>query len=91
MELISAFILGVIQGLTEFLPISSSGHLVIASKLLNYNAPGLLLEAVVHIATLLAIVIYFRKRIVVLVRGFVYEATSLKIVEFRKRSYDKLT
>ena len=86
MELISAFILGVIQGLTEFLPISSSGHLVIASTLLNYNAPGLLLEAVVHIATLLAIVIYFRKRIVLLVIGFIYELTRINKFDWARTS-----
>ncbi len=62
MSLVSSFILGLVQGLTEFLPISSSGHLVIASKLLDYQAPGLLLETVVHLATTLAVIIYFRKR-----------------------------
>lgn len=62
MSLVSSFILGLVQGLTEFLPISSSGHLVIASKLLDYQSPGLFLETVVHLATTLAVIIYFRKR-----------------------------
>ena len=62
MSLVSSLILGLVQGLTEFLPISSSGHLIIASKLLDYQSPGLMLETVVHLATTLAVIIYFRKR-----------------------------
>ena len=75
-ELIAASILGIIQGLTEFLPISSSGHLVIISNLLNYNEPGLLLEASVHIGTVIAILVYFRKRIGSLIVGLVTDAAG---------------
>lgn len=51
--------LGVIQGLTEFLPVSSSGHLVLAQKLLGLQEPELLFDVSVHVGTLLAVVIYF--------------------------------
>lgn len=54
-------LLGLIQGLTEFLPVSSSGHLVLAQEILGLNPPGLVLEAVVHLATLLAVLLYFRR------------------------------
>jgi undecaprenyl-diphosphatase len=60
MHLISAIVLGIIQGLTEFLPISSSGHLVIFQHLLNFNQPGILFDITVHLGTLLAVLIYFR-------------------------------
>ena len=59
MHWLQAFILGIIQGLTEFLPISSSGHLVLAQHLLGMRTPGLLLEVVLHMGTLVAILIYF--------------------------------
>lgn len=67
MNLLNSIILGIIQGLTEFLPVSSSGHLVIFQKLLNFNEPGIIFEVVVHIATLLAVIIYFRKDVVKLI------------------------
>ena len=76
-ELITASILGIIQGLTEFLPVSSSGHLAIVSKLLDYNEPGLLLEASVHIGTVIAILVYFRERIGLLIGGLVTHNLSL--------------
>ncbi len=63
------FILGLVQGLTEFLPVSSSGHLVIASELLGYRSPGLVMETTVHLATTLVVVLYFRRRFAWLARG----------------------
>ena len=59
MNWLQAFILGIVQGLTEFLPISSSGHLVLAQYFLGVETPGILLEVVLHMGTLTAILIYF--------------------------------
>ena len=53
-------LLGIIQGLAEFLPISSSGHLVLFQKLLGFREPELLLDVVLHLGTLFSICIYFR-------------------------------
>lgn len=62
MNLFWAFFLGIIQGLTEFLPVSSSGHLVIVQSLIpGFSQPGVLFDVVLHVGTLLAILIYYRK------------------------------
>lgn len=63
MELLKAIVLGIVQGLTEFLPISSSGHLVIGSELLNFNDPGISFEVFLHLGSLLAVIIAFRSEI----------------------------
>lgn len=63
MEIFDALILGVVQGVTEFLPVSSSGHLVLVSKYLNFQQPGVLFEAILHIGTTLAVVWYLRDKI----------------------------
>jgi len=63
LELLKSIILGLVQGLSEFLPISSSGHLVIFSELLNFKEEGIAFEVFVHFGTLLSIFIAFRKEI----------------------------
>lgn len=69
MELIKAIILGVVQGLTEFLPVSSSGHLVIGSELLNFHQQGVVFEVCLHLGTLLSVFIVFRKEIAAMIRA----------------------
>ncbi|MBT3478616.1 MAG: undecaprenyl-diphosphate phosphatase [Candidatus Marinimicrobia bacterium] len=59
MTLFEAIILGIIQGITEFLPISSSGHLVLGQEILGVNIPGNLFEIVTHMGTLLSVIIVF--------------------------------
>ena len=63
MDLIKAIVLGILQGLSEFLPISSSGHLVLAENLLHFHQGGLAFEVFVHFGTLLAVVWVFRQDI----------------------------
>ncbi len=66
-----SIILGLVQGLTEFLPVSSSGHLTIFRELLGVDAPtDLVFEVTVHAATVLATILVFRKQIAGLLRGF---------------------
>ena len=70
MSWFQAIILGLIQGLTEFLPVSSSGHLAIGKALLGVEvADDLVFEVAVHAATVLATIVVFRKQILELFRG----------------------
>ena len=66
----SLVLLGLIQGLTEFFPVSSSGHLVIAKHFLKINLPGAAFEAFVHFGTVVAVIVLFRKEIKLLVISF---------------------
>jgi undecaprenyl-diphosphatase len=67
MSVIQAIILGIIQGITEFLPVSSSGHLIFIPKIFNWVDQGLSFDVVVHMGTLVAVIIYFRKKILQLI------------------------
>ncbi|NNM03627.1 MAG: undecaprenyl-diphosphate phosphatase [Gemmatimonadetes bacterium] len=71
MSLLEAIVLGLVQGLTEFLPVSSSGHLVMGQALLDIQLPGVAFETTVHVATLLSVLLVFRKRLGSLVVGLV--------------------
>ncbi len=64
-------VLGLVQGLTEFLPISSSGHLVLAEEFVGYRPQGVFFEVVIHLATLLSVGIAYRARIAELFGGMV--------------------
>lgn len=63
MTIWDSIILGIVQGLTEFLPVSSSGHLVIGEALLGIHKPGISLEIWLHFGTLLAVIVYFFRRL----------------------------
>ena len=67
--MLEAIIWGLVQGLTEFLPVSSSGHLRLVPELFGLQAPDLAISAVLHLGTLVAVVAYFRADIVWLARG----------------------
>ena len=69
MSVVQAIVLGVVQGLTEFVPISSSGHLVIVPEVLGWDSPGLSFDVLLHAASLIALLIYFSGDLLDLVRG----------------------
>ena len=78
-----AIILGLVQAITEFLPISSSAHLILARRVLDFQAvDGLTFDVALHIGTLLAVVVYFWKDLLGLARGFF---ASLGTIATRKR------
>ncbi len=70
MDALQAIVLGVIQGLTEFLPISSSGHLRIVPALLGWEDPGTAFTAVVQLGTMAAVLIYFRNDLALIARAW---------------------
>ena len=63
-------VLGVVQGLSEFLPISSSGHLVIAKHFFGMKSGDVSLEVVLHLGSLLAVLLYFRRDLLRLCKDF---------------------
>ena len=79
MEIAAALLLGALQGLTEFLPVSSSGHLALARSLLPAGAlssPGILFEVVVHLGTLAAAVAYLRREVAAVARSLLPRAAG---------------
>lgn len=88
MSLLQSILLGIIQGLTEFLPVSSSGHLALAQAMFeNFEQPGLLFDTLLHAATLLAVCVFFRRRIGRLIRAFLgLFITKHKICYYEERN-----
>ena len=70
MPIFQAIVLGAVQGLTEFVPISSSGHLVLVPAAFGWDPSGLAFDVMLHVGSLLALLAYFRKDLVALIRGF---------------------
>lgn len=70
MTLIESIILGIVQGLTEFLPVSSSAHLLMFPWLMGWSEPPFVFDTSLHIGTLVALFIYFKTDIINLIRGF---------------------
>lgn len=71
MSYFEAIVLGLVQGLTEFLPVSSSGHLVMTQTFLGVPSPGVFLEVALHVATLLSVVVVYRSKLLQLLLGTV--------------------
>jgi len=71
MDWIQIVVLALIQGLTEFLPVSSSAHLVLPTQLLGWPEQGVAFDVALHVGTLTAVLWYFRKDLVLMVREFV--------------------
>lgn len=70
MSMFEAFALALIQGLTEFLPVSSSAHLILPSEILGWQNQGLAFDVAVHVGTLLAVILYFRREVKQLLTAF---------------------
>jgi undecaprenyl-diphosphatase len=84
MSFLQSFILGIIQGLTEFLPVSSSAHLVLVPYILNWNIPESQVfpfDVLIQIGTLLAVIVYFRKDLWTIIRAFVQALIKRKPFE----------
>src|SRR6056297_171680 len=77
MDLLQAVFLGIVQGLTEFFPVSSSGHLVIFQRIFGLEEPALLFDICVHVGTLLAVAAYFYADIIRICRALLRLAAGL--------------
>ncbi len=70
MSYLEAILFGIVQGITEFIPVSSTAHIIIAELVLGYNFPGLAFEIMLHIASALAVIGYYRKDLLEIGGGF---------------------
>ena len=74
MDIFQAILLGIVQGLTEFIPVSSSGHLALVEQLFQFNADHFhYFMEFINLGTLLALLLYFRKRIWKIIRNVFFE------------------
>lgn len=86
MTLLQIIVLAIVQGITEFLPISSSGHLILVPLLVNWPDQGLLMDVGVHMGTLAAVILYFRSDVMNMIKAFFHLITRNKnIIETDKR------
>ena len=70
MDSLQAIVLAIVQGLSEFLPISSSGHLILVPHFLGWTDQGLAFDVAVHVGTLVAVVAYFRRQLLAMTRAW---------------------
>ena len=71
MDFIQAFWLALVQGLTEFLPISSSAHLILPSAILGWQDQGLAFDVAVHVGSLIAVLAYFKNDVLKLIQSWI--------------------
>ncbi|MEX0662930.1 MAG: undecaprenyl-diphosphate phosphatase [Balneolaceae bacterium] len=91
MDLLQALFLGILQGITEFLPVSSSGHLSLARALFDSELmPGITFEVVVHFGSFCSIVVYFRERIFEILRDL-FGSFSVEGIKTKRYLHDKNT
>ena len=94
MDILQAIIIGLVQGLTEFLPVSSSAHLIFTQQALGLSDVGLAFDVLLHVGTLVAVVAYFFQDIINMIKGFFLSLIDLKdgkfMEEVRRDPYKKL-
>lgn len=83
MDLFEIVFLALLQGITEFLPVSSSAHLILPKELLGWKDQGMAFDIAVHTGTLLALFLYFRKDLAALFKGWVLSFTGKRTTEAR--------
>lgn len=88
MDLLQAIVLALVQGITEFLPISSSGHLILPGKLLGWPDQGLAFDTAVHLGSLVAVLVYFRTQLRDLLAGVIHHATQGESSEASRLAYN---
>lgn len=79
MSILQALALGIIQGLTEFIPVSSSGHLLLMQKAMGITASGFTFDVALHIGTLAALILFFHKDLIRLMRAIFVKSEQSKL------------
>lgn len=90
MEILKFAFLGMVQGLGEFLPISSSAHLILVPWLFNFKDPGLGFSVALHLGTLCSVLVYFRNDVWLLIKGF-WHSLFKETRDFNDNIYQKLS
>ncbi len=83
MDIFQAIIIGIVQGLTEFLPVSSSAHLVFIPEIMGVQS-SLAFDTILHVGSLVAVIIYFWKDIIHMIKSFIYSIVDIFRGQFRK-------
>jgi undecaprenyl-diphosphatase len=78
--IIKAIVLGIVEGLTEFLPISSTGHLIVVADLINFHNDGRVFEIAIQLGAILAVVVEYRKRFIGVALGMFNDSQSQKFI-----------
>jgi undecaprenyl-diphosphatase len=86
MDLLHIIVLAIIQGVTEFLPISSSGHLILPKEILQWPEQGLVFDVAVHVGTLTAVLAYFRKEIIDIVVSWLSSFGRVELTLHQKQN-----
>ena len=84
MNAIEAIVYGFIQGLSEFLPVSSSGHLALLPHIMHIEDPGVVFDLTMHLGTALAVIVYFKNEIMGYAKTF-----TPSLIDFKKGSPDQ--
>lgn len=87
MSFFQVITLAFIQGISEFLPVSSSGHLIFIPKILSWQDQGLAFDTIMHLATLLAVILFFRKRILTILKSFFSKSKEEYVLKNKKIAY----
>lgn len=80
MSWLEAICLGIIQGLTEFLPISSTGHLYLGRQLFQLSESGLIIDSMLHLGTLVAVLLYYKKEWMMMIRNPFSKMSAMLII-----------
>ena len=78
--LLKALLLGIVEGLTEFLPVSSTGHLIVVGDLINFHNDGKVFEVAIQLGAILAVVFEYRQRFISVATGITHDKKAQNFV-----------
>src|SRR5690606_37739495 len=78
--IIKAIVMGVVEGITEFLPVSSTGHLIVVGDLIGFESQGHVFEIAIQLGAILAVVVEYRKKFTQVACGMIHDAQSQRFI-----------